>query len=300
MDDHGSETGNTELRDFLRSRRARITPADAGLPPLPGARRVPGLRREEVAMLAGVSVDYYVRLERGRNLNVSESVLDAVSRALRLNDTERGHLFTLARPTRGPRRPLPPQQARAGLLRVLDTWTDTPALLLGRRMDVLGANPMAKALYTDFDALPRRDRNMARYLFLDETSRELYVDWEGSASGTVASLHLYAGRYPNDPKLAELVGELSMRDNDFRRWWAGHDVLRRTHGTKSYRHPVVGDLTLAFESLNPTGDPDLTLGLYTVEPGSPSEHALRLLASWTGELDIPRRAAAHAPGADGP
>jgi transcriptional regulator with XRE-family HTH domain len=283
MDDH---QGNTELRDFLRSRRARITPAEAGLPPLPGARRVPGLRREEVAMLAGVSVDYYVRLERGRNLNVSESVLDAVARALRLDETERTHLFALARPTRGRRRPLPPQQqARAGLRRVVDNWPDTPAMLLGRRMDVLAANRIARALYVDFDALPRRDRNMARFLFLDETSRSLYADWETDARATVAALHLDAGRYPDDPRLAELVGELSVRDKDFRRWWADHDVLRRSFGTKSYHHPVVGDLTLAFEAFTPTGEPDLTLGLYTVEPGSPSEQALRLLASWTTELD---------------
>jgi transcriptional regulator with XRE-family HTH domain len=280
--------GTTELRDYLRSRRARITPAEAGLPPQTGGRRVPGLRREEVAMLAGVSVDYYVRLERGRNLNVSEAVLDAVARALRLDDTERDHLFTLARPTRARRRPTPPQRVRTGLQRVVEQWTDTPALLLGHRMDVLAANPIARALYTDFDALPRRERNMARFLFLDEAARELYTDWPAAAQGTVASLHLYAGSHQDDPQLAELVGELSVRDRDFRRWWADHDVLRRTHGSKSYHHPLVGDLTLEFEALTPTGDPELTLGLYTVEPGSPSEHALRLLASWTtGQAAVP-------------
>jgi hypothetical protein len=224
-----------------------------------------------------------VRLERGRNINVSEAVLDAVGRALRLNDTERSHLFAVARPTRKPSRPMPPQRVRPGLYRVLETMGDTPALVLGRRTDVLAANRMARALYTDFDALPHRERNMARFIFLDEAARELYVDWEASARGTVAALHLYAGRHPHDPRLAELIGELSLRDTDFRRWWADHDVLRRTHGTKHFHHPLVGDLTLGYEALTPTGDPDQTLGLYTAEPGSPSAHALRLLASWTSE-----------------
>ena len=284
MDNHFADAGgNTELRDFLRSRRARIVPEDVGLPRVPGARRVPGLRREEVAMLAGVSVDYYVRLERGRNLNVSETVLDAVARALQLDDTERGHLFTLARPTRGRRRPMPPQRVRQGLERVLDSWTDMPALLLGRRMDVLAANRMARAVYADFDALPRRERNMVHFIFLDEAARELYADWESAARGTVAALHLYAGRHPEDPQLADLVGELSVRDKDFRQWWADHDVLRRDYGSKSYHHPIAGDFTLEYEALSPTGDPDLTLGLYTVEPGSPSEHAMKLLASWISE-----------------
>jgi transcriptional regulator with XRE-family HTH domain len=275
--------GNTELREFLRSRRARITPEAAGLPPHPGARRVPGLRREEVAQLAGVSVDYYVRLERGRNLNVSETVLDAVARALRLDETERGHLFALARPVRARRRPLPPQRVRPGLHRVLETLTDTPALVLGRRLDVLAANRLAKALYTDFDALPHRERNMARFMFLDETARELYVDWEPAARSVVGSLHLYAGRHPDDPRLAELIGELSLSDDDFRHWWADHDVDRRSHGVKRYHHPVVGDMTLGYEALMPTDDPEQLLGLHTAEPGTPSEQALRLLADWTAE-----------------
>jgi transcriptional regulator with XRE-family HTH domain len=288
MNDHSSGAGgNTELREFLRSRRARITPEEAGLSPQQGTRRVPGLRREEVAQLAGVSVDYYVRLERGRSLNVSESVLDAVARALHLNDTERSHLFAVARPTRTRRRPMSPQQVRPGLYRVLDTLTDIPAIVLGRRMDVLASNRLARAFYTDFDALPHRERNMARYVFLDESVRELYTDWESAARGIVASLHLYAGHHPHDPQLAELIGDLSLRNRDFRRWWADHDVLSRTHGTKQYHHPVVGDLTLDYEALNPTGDPDQTLGLHTAKPGSPSEHALRLLASWTSEPATP-------------
>jgi len=275
--------GNTELREFLRSRRARITPEEAGLPAQPGARRVPGLRREEVAQLAGVSVDYYVRLERGRHVNVSETVLDALARALRLNDTERSHLFDVARPTRRRSRPMPPQRVRPGLYRVLDLLSDTPALILGRRMDVLATNRMARALYTDFDALPHRERNMIRFMFLDEAARTLYVDWESAARSTVAGLHLYAGRRPDDTRLAELIGELSLHDKDFRRWWADHDVHRRTYGAKDYHHPVVGDLTLSYETFSADGDPDQVLGIHTAEPGSPSEQALRLLASWISE-----------------
>jgi transcriptional regulator with XRE-family HTH domain len=270
---------NTDLREFLRSRRAKVTPEEAGLPHL-GARRVPGLRREEVAQLAGVSVDYYVRLERGRSLNVSESVLDAVARALQLNDLERSHLFTLAKPRRGRPRALPPQRVRPGLRLVLESLTDVPALVLGRRMDVLAANRLARALYTDFDALPARDRNMARLIFLDDVTRSVYADWEGAARGIVASLHLYAGRNPHDPALAELVGELSVRDQDFRRWWADHDVFERTHGVKHFHHPLVGDLVLGYEAFAPADDPDQTLGIWTVEPGSPSAERLRLLASW--------------------
>ncbi|MFD4570811.1 helix-turn-helix domain-containing protein [Streptomyces sp. NPDC058417] len=273
---------NTELRDFLRSRRAKITPREAGLTPFPGARRVPGLRREEVAQLAGVSVDYYVRLERGTRANVSESVLDALARALRLSDLERAHLFRLARPTRGRARPLPPQRVRPGLRLLLDSLTDVPALVLGRRMDVLAANHLGRALYTDFEALPARDRNMARLIFLDDHFRSLYPDWEGSARGIVSSLREYAGRHPHDPALAELVGELSVRDPDFRGWWADHDVFRRTHGTKRYHHPLVGELVLGYEAFTPADDPEQTLGISTVEPGSPSAERLRLLASWTG------------------
>jgi transcriptional regulator with XRE-family HTH domain len=288
MDAHSSGAGHdTELRDFLRSRRARIAPSDAGLPPQPGTRRVPGLRREEVARLAGVSVDYYVRLERGRTLNVSEAVLDSVARALRLNDTERAHLFALARPSRTRRRPMPPQRVRPALRRMLDTLNESPAVIIGRRLDVLAGNRLARALYTDFEALPHRERNMARFIFLDEAARELYTDWEAAGRGAVAALHLYAGRHPHDPRLAELIGELSLRDGDFRRWWADHDVLRHTHGSKRYHHPVVGDLALDYEAFTVAGEPDQMLGVYTAEPGSPSARALRLLAGRTGESARP-------------
>jgi transcriptional regulator with XRE-family HTH domain len=274
-----------DLGQFLRSRRARLTPSDAGLAAT-GPRRVPGLRREEVAHLAGVSVDYYTRLERGRNVSVSESVLDALARALRLTGTEREHLFTLAKPVSTRRRTLPPQRVRPALARLLSGLTEHPALVLGRRLDVLATNPLARALYTDFDALPHRERNLARYIFLDDGARSLYVDWPGAARGVVGTLHLYAGQHPHDPRLAELVGELSVRDEDFRRWWADQEVSRRTHGTKHYRHPIVGEMILDYEALAPTGDDDQVLGLHTAEPGSPSEEALRLLASWTATARV--------------
>jgi transcriptional regulator with XRE-family HTH domain len=281
MSDHTGTGDNTELREFLRSRRARVTPAQVGLPALEDGRRVPGLRRAEVAQLAGVSVDYYVRLERGRAGHVSAAVLDAVARALRLDETDRGRLHTVAHPAVARRRPMRPQRVRPGLLRVLETLIDVPALIIGYRMDVLAANPLARAFYTDFDALPVRDRNMARFMFLDPAARELFRDWPGAARCIVGSLHLYAGQHPHDPELIDLVGELSVLDPDFRRWWAAHGVLERSHGRRDYHHPVVGDLTLGYEALAPVGESDQRLGLHTAEPGSSSQHALNLLAAWT-------------------
>ncbi|MFD5057192.1 MULTISPECIES: helix-turn-helix domain-containing protein [unclassified Streptomyces] len=280
MSEHVPET---DLREFLRTRRARITPEQAGLPPHPGVRRVPGLRREEVAQLAGVSVDYYVRLERGRSTGASVSVLEAVARALQLNDTERNHFFALAKPARHRPRTTATQCARPGLLRALENVADIPALLLGHRLDLLATNRLACALYLDFDALPAGERNMARYIFLNDAARDLYVDWPGTAREIVGMLHLYASHHPRDPRLAQLVGDLSDSDRDFRRWWADHDVYQPQYGSKRYHHPLVGDLTLGFEAFMPMGDPDQTLGLYTVEPGSPSENALRMLAGWTAE-----------------
>src|ERR1700686_1986795 len=262
---------NVELREFLRSRRARVTPAAAGLPFRPGGRRVPGLRREEVAQLAGVSVDYYVRLERGRTANVSESVLDAVARALQLNELERAHLFTLAKPGRARPRALPAQQVRPGLQLVVDSITDLPALVLGRRLDVLASNRLARALYTDFDALPPQFRNMAWLIFLDDGVRSVCKDWPAAAQGIVANLRLYAGRYPHDPALAELVGELSVRDRDFRRWWADHDVDQHTYGVRHCHHGLVGDLILGYEAFTPADDSEHTLWVSTVQPGSVSE-----------------------------
>ncbi|MFI5689548.1 helix-turn-helix transcriptional regulator [Streptomyces sp. NPDC051636] len=276
---------SSEIREFLRSRRARITPEQAGVTPHAGPRRVPGLRREEVAQLAGVSVDYYVRLERGRTQGVSEAVLDAVARALHLDDTERAHLFDLTQPTtavaRARReRPLAPQRVRPALYRALDALS-VPAVVQGRRLDVLAANPLGYALFADFASRPHRDRNFARFVFLDQAAPALYADWEKAARDTVAALRLYAGRHADDPQLNELIGELSLHSDAFRRLWADHDVRAHTTGTKRLHHPVVGDLTLDYVVLAAEDDPEQSLAIYTPEPASPSAEALGILASWT-------------------
>jgi transcriptional regulator with XRE-family HTH domain len=274
---------NDDLRAFLRSRRARLRPEEIGLP-IDGGRRVKGLRREELAALAGVSVDYYVRLEQGRNLNPSDTVLDALARALRLDDVERAHLFDLARPAvkrrRAPRRPQRIAPATYQLMETLDLAA-SPALLLGRRMDVLAINRTARALLGDLHALPARERNYARFVILDGNARELHADWATIAAETVAALRLYAGRQPDDPDLSALVGELSVHSEEFRRWWADHQVLARTSGTKRYRHPVVGELTLTYQALTLPDDAEQTLFVYTAAAGTPAHTALLLLAQWT-------------------
>jgi transcriptional regulator with XRE-family HTH domain len=271
-----------ELREFLRSRRARVRPDEVGLPVGAGPRRVPGLRREELALLAGVSVDYYTRLEQGRDVNVSGEVLDAVASALRLDEVERAHLRQLAQPARERRRRTapPPQRVRAGVRQLLDGMS-TPAFVIGRRSDILATNRLARALLTDFDALPPEERNHARWVLLDPEARERYADWERVARDGVAALRVQAARHPEDPQLAALVGELTMRSPEFATWWAEHDVRVLSHGTKRYRHPVVGELTLSYEALPLIDDPDQVLYLYSVEPASPSAEALALLASWT-------------------
>jgi transcriptional regulator with XRE-family HTH domain len=266
-----------ELGQFLKTRRARVRPEDVGLPDF-GRRRVPGLRREELALLAGVSVDYYVRLEQGRAGHPSEAVLDAIARALRLDDAERAHVFDLSRPVRR-RRASPTERVRPEVRRLLDALHGLPAMVIGRRMDVLAWNRLAAALVVDWGALPREQRNTARHFFLDDGARELYVDWEENARTTVGWLRLAAGRHPEDAGLAELIGELSMKSEDFARLWPRHDVREKTHGTKRFRHPMVGPLTLAYESLALPGDRDQTLVLYTAEAGSESDTALRLLDS---------------------
>ncbi|MET7851689.1 helix-turn-helix transcriptional regulator [Streptomyces avermitilis] len=276
---------NGELGDFLRSRRARLRPEEAGVGFSGGARRVPGLRREEVAHLAGVSTDYYARLEQGRHPHVSETVLEAVARALRLDDTEHGYLFELARPrTPGPGRRRPARVPRVRpavhhMLEVLDNVS--PALVINHRSDVLAANHLAQALITDFDALPYRERNLARFVLLHPAARDLYTDWEKAAATFVASLRLAAGRQPDDPQLNELVGELSIKVPEFHTWWASHRVDQCAHGTQRLHHPVVGELTLSYETLALPADADQTVCLYTAEPGSASAETLRLLASWS-------------------
>ncbi|MGW2375141.1 helix-turn-helix transcriptional regulator [Kitasatospora sp. NPDC001683] len=272
-----------EIAGFLRSRRARVTPEEAGLPADGRIRRVPGLRRDEVARLAGVSTEYYTRLEQGRALNPSPEVVDAITRALRLDDTEREHLTDLlhasARPPR--RTPARAQRVRPGLHLMLETLSHVPAVILGRRTDVLASNRLARVVLTDFDALPAPRRNLARYYLLDPRARERVGDWARIAAETVAVLRLEAGRYPHDRQLADLVGELTLQSPEFTGWWNDHRVLRRTHGAKHYHHPLVGDLHFSYESFQAPGDAEQTLCVYNVEPGSPTAQALQVLASWT-------------------
>ncbi|WP_308250393.1 helix-turn-helix transcriptional regulator [Sphaerisporangium fuscum] len=276
-----------ELGEFLRSRRARLRPEELGLPSFGGRRRVPGLRREELAQLAGVSVDHYVRLEQGRTLHFSEEVLDAVARALRLDPVEREHLHRLARPwsesDRAQAAP-EPQRVRPGLRRLLDSAADVPAYIVGRNTDVLAWNRLAAALIIDFGALPPRERNLARLVFLDEGMRSLYADWRGKASDVAAYLRLDAGRHPGDPRTSELIDELSAASPDFQEAWAEHKLKDKTHGRYVYLHPVVGRLDLGFETLRLPDDPDQALIAHTVGEGSPSETALRLLATWAESL----------------
>jgi transcriptional regulator with XRE-family HTH domain len=271
---------NTGLSAFLRSRRALLHPRDVALPEN-GARRVSGLRREEIAQLSGVSVDYYTRMEQGRVAHPSRSILDALARALRLDADEIQHLYRLAETQDAPKATQPlPQRVRPLLQRLLDGLPDLPAMVMGRRMDVLAWNPAASALFGNYGALRPAERNIARITFLDPTSRQLYGDWASCARENVAFLHLDAGRHPGDPQLAQLIGELSIQSPDFRRWWAQHPVQDKTSGLKRFCHPVVGELELAYETLRPADDPDQALITYAAEPGSSSEDALRLLLSW--------------------
>ncbi|WP_454320530.1 helix-turn-helix transcriptional regulator [Streptomyces phaeoluteigriseus] len=275
-----------EVREFLTSRRAKITPERAGLPS-GSRRRVPGLRRSEVAALADMSVEYYARLERGNLAGVSPAVLEAVARALQLDDAERAHLLRLAqaadgsdaltRPRRGSTRQWTPHRS---LQWTLDAITAGPAFVRNGRMDVLAANLLARALYSDVYAAPHNQANLARFAFLDPASRRFYPDWDRAADITVAILRTEAGRNPHDKQLHDLVGELSTRSDEFRTRWGAHNVRHHGTGTKTYQHTVVGDLTLAYEGLEMAAEPGLTLTVYTAEPGSSSEAGLRLLATW--------------------
>ncbi|TJZ59047.1 helix-turn-helix domain-containing protein [Streptomyces piniterrae] len=269
---------STDLGEFLRSRRARIQPHEVGLQEH-GRRRVPGLRREEVAQLAGVSVDYYIRLEQGRGPSVSDAVLDAVARVLRLDEVEQAHLRDLARPQRRSARPRGSQRLRPGVQLLVDSL-HAPAFVLGRRMDVLGWNALGDAV-SGFSGMPDGRRNQARYAFLDPAARDFYLDWDAVAAETVAYLRLDAGRHPHDKLLAELVGELSLGSEPFRRLWADHQVKEKTHGVKRMRHPEAGDLELGYETLALPGDPDQLLVVYTASPGSRTAEKLAVLASWT-------------------
>jgi transcriptional regulator with XRE-family HTH domain len=275
-----------EVREFLTSRRAKITPEQAGMPSGP-RRRVPGLRRSEVAALADVSVEYYAKLERGNLAGVSPAVLEAVARALRLDDAERAHLLhlaqaadgtdTLTRPRRRTTRLWTPHRS---LQWTLDAITAGPAFVRNGRMDLLATNQLARAFYNDVYATPGNQANLARFQFLDPASHRFYPDWDQAADIAVAILRTEAGRNPHDKDLHDLVGELSTRDDDFRTRWGAHNVRHHGTGTKRFHHQAIGELTLAYEGLDMAAEPGLTLTIYTAEPASPAEEGLRLLATW--------------------
>lgn len=274
----------TDIREFLSSRRARITPQQAGLPAYGGHRRVKGLRREEVALLAGVSVDYYVRMERGNLAGASDSVLDALASALQLDEAERDHLFHLARQSgapSNPRRNRPAVTVRSTLQQVLDAISDAPAWIRNGRYDVLAMNPLARALYSPVLADPRRPANTARFVYLaPEAAREFFVDYDQIARDAAAKLRMEVGRSPHDDKLIGLVGELSTCSELFRQRWASQDVRPLRSGRKRLRHPIVGQLDLDVESLALPDQPGLHLTVYTAPAGTPTADNLALLASW--------------------
>ncbi|MGA6162552.1 helix-turn-helix domain-containing protein [Amycolatopsis magusensis] len=275
-----------ELGSFLRSRRAALRPEDVAVPAHGTRRRVPGLRREELAQLAGVSMAYYTRLEQGQSHNASDAVLDAIARALRLDPAETAHLRDLARPARVTRPSTRPERLRSGLRAVVDSIGDVPAYVVGKYADVLAWNPLAHALlagHLDADA-PRHpaDRpNLQRLLFLDPHTRELYADWDSRARTSVACLRLTAGRHPGDPRLAALIGELTMQSPEFAALWTAHPVHQCAFSTVRYRHPLVGELTLRHEIMDLPEDDGQQLFLTTAEPGSSSHAALRLLSGLT-------------------
>ncbi len=283
----GDMDNRAEVREFLVSRRAKVTPQQAGVP-VTGARRVPGLRRGEVADLAGISIEYYSKLERGTLAGVSASVLDAIARALQLEDAERAHLFHLAHAADGTsagmrprRRPAKRWTARPSLQWVLDKFT-APAIVRNGRMDLLAVNHLGRGMHSSlYDSDPSSHPNFARYTFLDDDSHRFYTDWDQAADTCVAILRTEAGRDPFDNLLHDLVGELSTRSEDFRRRWSAHNVRYHGAGVKHFHHQVVGGLELAYESVDMISEPGLTLTLYAAEPASPTAHALDLLASWT-------------------
>jgi len=278
-----------QIREFLGTRRARVSPEQAGLRVYGGdRRRVAGLRREEVALLAGISSEYYTRLERGNATGVSESVIDGIAHALQLDEAERIHLLDLIRTagtTRAPRRRAVQQRVRPTVQRVLDSMVGTPAFVLNGRLDILTGNDLGLALYSPIYADPVRPPNNARFIFLDPRAAEFFRDWDKAANDTVALLRAEAGRDPYDRELSDLIGELSTRSDGFRVRWAAHHVRIHTTGVKLFHHPVVGDLELPFESFPLAADPGQSLLTYTAEPGSPSQDALNLLSSWAATTD---------------
>ena len=275
---------NRELSDFLRRARSSFDPSRAGLPADGRVRRVPGLRREEVALLAGVSTDYYTRLEQGRRITPSSAVLDAIARALHLDETARLYLGQLvgSSATRGPRgSSTAVQRVRPGLYQLLDGIGNCPALILGRRTDVLAANHLARALLTDFKRLRPAERNYARWVLLTAEARNLFLNWDEQARAVVENLRLDFGNYPDDKAAQELINDLKKRSPEFRQWWNEHRVNQRTYGSKHFRHPIAGDISVDYETLTLPGDPEQTLFVYTAPRGSASRHALDLLSNWT-------------------
>ncbi|WP_405951448.1 helix-turn-helix transcriptional regulator [Streptomyces prunicolor] len=270
-----------ELGQFLKSRRAELSPRTVGLPETDRRRRVAGLRRDEVAVLAAISTDYYTRLEQGR-MAPSASVLAELVRVLHLSDDQRDHLFELAGREAGRARRRAPQKAHPRLRTVLNELNVAPGVILGRHLDILAWNPMAAALFgTDFATIPQPQRNYVRQLFTAPAMRTLYADWEDSARNTVAVLRQQAGACPDDRRLADLVGELSVKDDQFRQWWGGHPVVPRTGGTKVFHHPVAGELSLAWDALTCMTDPDQQLIVWSAEPDSRTYEGLRFLFSWS-------------------
>ncbi|WP_329264892.1 helix-turn-helix transcriptional regulator [Streptomyces pseudovenezuelae] len=271
-----------ELGEFLKARRAELTPSDVGLR---GGqrRRVKGLRREEVALLAAMSTEYYARIEQGR-LQASAPLLDEIAQALRLNDDQRTYLFDLAAKERVRRSAYRErQQVDPQLQRMLDDLSASPAFVIGRCTDILGWNRLAAALWTDFGKYPEPERVFVRLLFTEPWMRELYVDWEEVTRLAIAQLRMESARYPDDQPLTALVEELSARDPQFRQWWTEHDVAMRGQGVKKLRHPVVGELTLDWNTLTCGTDPDQHIIVWNAEPGTPSHDGLRLLASWAAD-----------------
>ncbi|MFF3906787.1 helix-turn-helix transcriptional regulator [Streptomyces sp. NPDC001848] len=285
----GGMTANVpfnELGEFLKKRRAELSPRTVGLPDSGGPRRVAGLRREEVAQLAAISTDYHTRLEQGR-MQASAPVLDVLTRVLHLDDDQRAYLFQLAGKTTTRTRRRGRQKVQSQLQRVLDDLTSTPAIEQGRRGHILAWNALAAALVTDFSRIPEKHRNYPRIQFTDPAMRILYADWEASAQISVAQLRREAAKYREDPRLVELVGELSMHDQQFAQWWGEHQVAARTVGTKTLNHPVVGELVLNQDTLTANTDPDQHLTVWTAAPGSPTHERLRILASWAAEQNLP-------------
>lgn len=283
-----------DLREFLTSRRARLALADSGLPDFGGRRRVPGLRREEVALLAGISTEYYVRLERGNATGLSESVIEGVCRALQLDEAERAHLYDLvrsandgARPNR--RRPRPrSRQVRPGVQQLLDAMDAVPAFVQNGRLEIVAVNHLGRAVFAPLFDQARRPVDFGRFVFLDPRAENFYRDWDSAAHQTVAILRAEAGRSPHDRELTDMVGELATRSEPFRTLWASHDVRDHRTGIKEITHPVVGDIDLGYEAMDLTSDRALQLVAYSAAPGTPSHDALHLLASWDATTTTPR------------